>query len=95
MSVTSQPATLFLRQPNASQTQLTFLYAGDIWVASRDGSQPRRLTVHHGVKATPVFSPDGQWIAYSAGAYGPGFSVYVIPASGGSPRQLTYHPGND
>ena len=95
MSSTKQPATLFLRQPNASQDQVTFLYAGDIWIAARDGSRPWRLTVHPGVKSTPVFSPDGQWVAYSAGTYGPGFSVHVIPVSGGSPRKLTYHPGND
>lgn len=84
--------TLFLRQPHASQQHLVFLYAGDIWVAARDGSHPRRLTVHPGVKSNPYCSPDGQWVAYSAGSASAGFSVYVISINGGSPRQLTYHP---
>ncbi len=87
-------STLLLRYPNASHDHLAFLYAGDIWVANRDGSQPRRLTVHAGVKTTPHFSPDGAWIAYSAGSFERNFSVYVIPTVGGSPRQLTYHPAH-
>lgn len=86
--------TLLLRQPTISQDHIAFLYAGDLWLANRDGSQPRRLTVHPGIKVSPQFSPDGAWLAYSSGAVG-GFAVYVIPVSGGTPTRLTYHPGND
>lgn len=43
-------------------------------------------------ESSPVWSPDGRWIAYSASDDPPtwGFTshVYVVPASGGAPRRL-------
>lgn len=90
----TKPETLLLKQPTVSTNHVAFLYAGDIWIADRDGSQPRRLTVHKGEKSTPVFSPDGQWIAFS-GSYDGNTSVYVISRDGGAPKRLTYHPGSD
>lgn len=95
MQNTNQASTLLLRQPAVSQEHLAFLYAGDLWVANRDGANPRRLTVHEGIKFYPAFSPDGQWLAYSSGSFERGFSVHVIPVSGGTPTKLTFHPGSD
>ena len=43
------------------------------------------------VKKFPRFSPDGKWIAFT-GQYEGDEQVYVIPAEGGVPRQLTYYP---
>lgn len=86
--------TLLLKQPGISATEVAFLYAGDIWIIKRDGSQPRRLTAQKGRKAAPMFSPDGEWIAFSAN-YDGNTSVYVLPRQGGSPRRLTYHPYED
>ena len=86
--------TLLLKQPTVSTEQVAFLYASDIWIANRDGSNPRRLTVHKGLKSAPVFSPDGRQIAFS-GNYDGNTCVYVIPTEGGSPERLTYHPGPD
>lgn len=87
-------STLLLRQPALSADRLAFVYAGDIWVANRDGSDPRRLTADPAEENTPIFSPDGSKIAYRANYEG-NSDVYVIPADGGQPRQLTWHPGND
>lgn len=95
MNQTTQNPTLLLRQPHASNDHVAFVYAGDIWIAGRDGSHPRRLTVHPGVKFTPRFSPDGEWIVYSAGSMERSIWVYAVPVHGGSPRKLTYHPGHD
>lgn len=91
----NEMATLLVRQPTVSQEHLAFVYAGDLWVANRDGSNPRRLTVHPGLKQRPSFAPDGQWLAYSAGTFEAGFSVYLISVNGGSPTQLTFHPSHD
>jgi tricorn protease len=41
-----------------------------------------------------VFSPDGSEIAFT-GTYDGNADVYLIPASGGTPRRLTYHPAAD
>lgn len=39
------------------------------------------------------WSPDGEWIAYSDGNNNS--DIWIIPATGGEPRQLTTDPGND
>lgn len=86
--------TLLLKQPTVSTNEIAFLYAGELWIAGRDGSHPRRLTAQKGHKSSPVFSPDGNWIAFS-GNYDGNRSVYVVSREGGSPRRLTYHPYED
>ena len=40
----------------------------------------------------PKFSPDGKWIAFT-GQYDGNFNVYVMPAEGGQPKQLTFYQG--
>jgi tricorn protease len=86
--------TLMLRQPALSQNHLAFVYAGDLWLADRDGSHPRRLTSHAANEFAPRFSPDGQKIAFSA-SYDGNTDVYVIDVAGGQPRRLTWHPSPD
>jgi len=86
--------TRLLAQPSVSETRVAFLYAGDLWVARHDGSDVRRLTTHPGTVTHPVFSPDGQIIAFSA-QYDGNTDVYVVPVAGGVPRRLTWHPGAD
>lgn len=86
--------TLLLRMPAISADHLAFVYAGDLWLAERDGSSPRRLTVHAGVENSPYFSPDGRWIAFT-GEYGGNDDVYVVSIDGGQPERLTWHPEDD
>ncbi|MGD9548267.1 MAG: PDZ domain-containing protein [Candidatus Krumholzibacteriia bacterium] len=88
------PQTLLLRQPDISAENLAFVYAGDIWVAQRDGSLPYRLTTSPADENSPRFSPDGALIAFCA-SYEGNQDVYVIPVEGGQPRRLTWHPGQD
>ena len=54
----------------------------------------RRLTSFQGQTTNPHFSPDGKWIAFS-GEYAGNIDVYVVPAEGGEPKRLTWHPGAD
>ncbi|MFP4081409.1 MAG: PDZ domain-containing protein [Candidatus Aminicenantes bacterium] len=86
--------TRLLNQPALSQSQIAFVYAGDLWVADMDGSAVRRLTSDEGVESNPAFSPDGKHIAFSA-QYEGNTDVYVVSAEGGIPRRLTWHPGSD
>jgi len=86
--------TRLLRYPDVSATQVVFSYAGDLWIASRDGGAARRLTSHPGEEVFAKFSPDGTKIAFTA-EYDGNEDVYVIPAAGGEPQRLTYHPGPD
>ncbi|HUK91158.1 MAG TPA: protease, partial [Blastocatellia bacterium] len=85
---------LLMRSPAISRTQIVFSYAGDLWSVPREGGQARRLTAGKGEETNPIFSPDGQWIAFT-GEYDGNTDVYLIPAAGGVPKRLTYHPGPD
>lgn len=95
-AASAQPATqtLLLRDPAISATQIAFVYAGDIWVANRNGSNPRRITSHQADETGPVFSPDGKTIAYTA-TYQSNQDVYSISVDGGQPTRHTWHPGAD
>lgn len=86
--------TKLLRQPALSASHLAFVYAGDIWLADRDGSNPRRLTSHPAEENSPLFSPDGSKIAYMA-RYENNTDVFVIDIGGGQPQRLTWHPAAD
>jgi tricorn protease len=86
--------TRLLWQPTISKNQIAFIYAEDLWVANKDGSYPRRITVSEGVESNPVFSPDGNTIAFT-GQYDGNTDVFIVPAAGGVPKRLTWHPGAD
>ena len=100
LSVTSmstskaQEETLLLRSPSISETHLTFVYGGDVWVADKNGANPRRVTTNPGVESNPIFSPDGKQIAFS-GNYDGNNDVYTIPVYGGEPKRVTFHPAGD
>ncbi len=83
--------TRMLAQPAISASHIAFIYAEDLWVANKDGSQPRRLTVDEGVELAPFFSPDGKTIAFSA-EYDGNLDVFIVPVEGGIPTRLTWHP---
>jgi len=83
--------TKLLRFPDIYGDRIAFTYAGDIWTAPANGGSAIRLTAHPGMEVFAKFSPDGKWIAFT-GQYDGDEQVYVIPASGGVPRQLTYYP---
>src|SRR5215813_3932688 len=83
--------TKLLRFPDIHGDKVVFTYGGDLWVASTSGGVATRLTAHPGVEVFAKFSPDGKWIAFT-GQYDGDEQVYVIPSSGGEPRQLTFYP---
>src|SRR6266478_1547469 len=86
--------TRLLWQPAISKDRIAFIYAEDLWVANRDGSYPRRITASEGSESNPVFSPDGNLIAFT-GQYDGNTDVFVVPVNGGIPTRLTWHPGAD
>jgi tricorn protease len=83
--------TKLLRFPDIHGDQVVFTYGGDLWTALATGGTAIRLTAHPGVEVFAKFSPDGKWIAFT-GQYDGDEQVYVIPAGGGVPRQLTFYP---
>lgn len=67
-------------------------YLGSLWSVPTDGSeQPRRLT--RGTRdGSPVFSPDGSWIAFVRPDEDKRPQIHILPADGGEPWKVTEHP---
>jgi len=83
-----------LRYPDVSKTEITFVYAGDIWVVPRSGGTAQRLSSPPGEESFPRFSPNGTHIAFS-GDYDGNVDIYLIPSAGGDLQRLTHHPAAD
>src|SRR5260370_16708734 len=90
----SRAQVKLLRHPTYSNGKVAFSYLGDLWIANENGSGVQRLTDNQARDVFPRFSPDGNWIAFSSNREG-NYDVYVIPATGGKPRQLTFHRTDD
>src|SRR5687767_317431 len=86
--------TRMLSNPAVHGQSLAFVYDNDIWLTSLAGGSARRLTQAPGRESALRFSPDGQWLAFSAN-YGDNTDIYVMPSQGGETRRLTWHPGRD
>jgi tricorn protease len=69
---------------------LAFDWNGDIWTVASAGGVARPLTRHPARDRQPRFSADGKEIAFISDRSGSA-QVHVVPAVGGSPRQLTFH----
>ncbi len=87
----AEAQTRLLRFPAIHGDRVAFTYAGDIWVAPVTGGTATRLTAHPGMEVFARFSPDGKWIAFT-GQYDGDEQVYVMPSTGGEPKQLTFYP---
>jgi tricorn protease len=80
-----------MRFPDIHRDKIVFSYGGDLWLTSAQGGVARRITTHPGLELFPKFSPDGKWVAFTA-QYDGNFNIYVMPAEGGEPRQITFLP---
>ena len=89
----AQDTPLLAHSPTLSTTDVVFAYGGFLWSVPRDGGSARQLTTG-GHESVPVFSPDGKWLAFT-GRYDGNADVYVMPAGGGQPKRLTWHPAID
>jgi tricorn protease len=91
---THTPDARMLRFPDVSAKEIVFVYAGDLWIVTRQGGTARRLSSPKGQEMFPKFSPDGTLIAFN-GNYDGNTDVYVVSAQGGTPTRLTHHPDTD
>ncbi len=91
---THRPHAGMMRFPDVSATHIVFCYAGDLWLAPRDGGTATPLASPPGAELLPRFSPDGAHIAF-VGNYEGNRDLYVIPTTGGVSRRVTYHPATE
>jgi tricorn protease len=91
LPISASAQTRLLRFPDIYGDKIVFTYGGDLWTSSVTGGTATRLTAHPGIEVFAKFSPDGKWIAFT-GQYDGDEQVYVMPATGGEPKQLTFYP---
>jgi dipeptidyl aminopeptidase/acylaminoacyl peptidase len=72
-------------------------WRASLWMVPVTGGDPQPLTLDEARDASPVWSPDGRWIAFLStrgdrrrGRKKPSAQVWVMPADGGEARQLTF-----
>lgn len=98
MTVMDDMATrpLWARYPAISPdgSQIAFTYKGDLYVVSAAGGDAVRLTFHQAHDFMPVWSKDGQQIAFASDRFG-NFDVFVMDARGGEAKRLTYHSNDE
>ena len=64
-----------------------------VYVKNMETDKIRRLTFEGNYNSTPDWSPRGDYIAYSSMVRGEGTNVFIVPAAGGEPLQLTQDSG--
>lgn len=75
-------------------SRLAFSYQGDVWVAPAKGGRAVPITNHVEMDDNPIWSPDGQYVAFASNRSG-NWDVYVVPSDGGTTRRLTWYSGSD
>jgi tricorn protease len=81
-------ATRLLRFPATDGKSIVFSYGGQLYTVAAEGGTARRLTDGPGYAIFPHFSADGAQLAFTA-QYDGNTEVYVMPATGGTPKRLT------
>ena len=87
---------LWMRAPAISPdgSTIAFTYRGRVYTVDAAGGEARPLTETQFRATDPVWSPDGQSIAFSAAVFNVG-DVYVMDRDGGDIRRLTFNEGAD
>ncbi len=89
-----RPHAGMMLYPDVSATQIVFSYANDLWVAPREGGVASPLASPNGIESFAKFSADGMTIAF-VGNYDGNSDIYTLPAGGGVPFRVTYHPSGE
>jgi len=73
---------------------VAFAYQGDIFTVSAAGGEARQVTTSAAYESDPLWSADGKRLVFSSYREG-SKDVWVVPAVGGTPLQLTTWQGSE
>ncbi|MAF30331.1 MAG: amidohydrolase [Croceicoccus sp.] len=82
-------------QPALSPDGRTIVFAmlGDIYSLPSTGGGARAMTRGMAMDTQPVFSPDGNWIAFLSDRSGPE-NIWIMRSDGSEARQISFHGGD-
>jgi len=83
---------LWLRDPAISPdgARIAFRFRGQIWTVAVAGGAATALTPSGSHAGLPVWSPDGQTLAFGSDRFG-AFNIFSMPVSGGTAQRLTWY----
>ncbi len=87
--VSAHSSSAYIRYPAVQGDTVVFTAEGDLWAVAARGGNARRLTTHAADESRAAISPDGRWVAFSAGYEGP-VEAYVMPLAGGQPTRVSF-----
>lgn len=92
----AQEEARWLRYPAVSPDgeQVVFGFKGNLYKVSTDGGMAVAITTGDHYNKMPVWSPDGQYLAFASDR-NENFDVFVMPVNGGQVTQLTHHSADD
>ena len=73
---------------------IAFSYQGDIFTVPSSGGTAKQITSNAAFDSYPVWSPDGNHIAFASNREG-SIDVWVMDANGGIPKRVTTNSGNE
>jgi len=96
LSAFAQTNPSWMRYPSISPDGKTiaFTYKGDLYKVPSNGGTAVQLTQHDAHDFMPVWSHDGNTIAFASDRFG-NFDIFTIPANGGEARRITFHSANE
>lgn len=90
---TTQAAEGYYRSPTLHNQQIIFTAEGDLWQASTENADARRITSHLAEETQAIISPDGKYLAFVANYEGAN-EIYSMPLAGGSAQRLSFENSN-
>ena len=93
---TSQDVLEWYRYPAISPNGKTiaFVYKGDIYTVPVSGGEAVAVTANPAHDYMPIWSHNGNFIAFASNRYG-NMDIFIVPAKGGEPQRLTYHSSDE
>src|ERR1700678_832083 len=81
----------YFTQPALCPTrpEIAFVSGGDIWVVSAKGGEAHLLVSHPAEKSRPLYSPDGNRLAFVSMRTGGG-DIYILTLASGELKRLTF-----
>ena len=96
LAAQAQDNPLWMRHPAISPNGKTiaFSYQGDIFTVPSSGGTAKQITSNAAFDSYPVWSPDGNHIAFASNREG-SIDVWVMDANGGIPKRVTTNSGSE